>query len=624
VTRQASLEYKPFLDGLRAIAVLVVILYHLGLRGFDGGYLGVDIFFVLSGYLITRLLIDEKERTGRIDFLRFYARRARRLLPALYLLLLAVVVLGPRIYAAASTSTVARDALSSLLYAANWSFIVFRQSYFDSFADPSPLRHMWSLAVEEQFYMLWPLAVLALPMLHRRGMAVVTALAAASILALALLHDPTAPSRAYYGTDARIHEPLIGALAALIATRHRARLAPLRHAAVPCLLAIAGFVVLLGDRATAYYQGLSTVFCLVTALLILGLDTPGSTPVKWLLSSRPAVWLGKISYGMYLWHWPIVIAVPLLWPTTAAVQVAAVLGLTLAISALSYHVIERPIRQAPSVAGRAVTPPRALTAAAIAAAVVAVPIVLALRSSSEPAWASDEFSVSGSGGYRIAVIGDSIAKSLVPGFEQVAQERGWTVIDGARGGCSVAGGYQVDPHGKGFSWSNRCAKTQVATLEWVAAARPDVIVWDSHSETNDLLDLVTRLPAVHGSAEHDQLVRQGWDDALERLPDVPILIVAALHGGPGRSIVCARTPGHCADDGSDGKVAHLNALLALLPATHPRVQVISVADMVCPSGPPCPTSVNGMVMRPDGHHYSEDAAVMIARRIAAQLPIERR
>src|SRR2546429_6663696 len=223
VSENKRFTYQPALDGLRAFAVLSVFAYHLDAGWARGGFLGVDTFFVLSGFLITSLLVGEWARHGGISFAGFWARRARRLLPALLLVLLAVAAFAVLEAPADQLDGLRGDGLATLFYGANWRFIASGQSYFNLFTEASPLRHMWSLAIEEQFYLVWPLITFVCLRLARGrhwllGL-VCGAGAGASVATMAVLYDPSDPSRAYYGTDSRAHLLLIGAGLALILAR---------------------------------------------------------------------------------------------------------------------------------------------------------------------------------------------------------------------------------------------------------------------------------------------------------------------------------------------------------------------------------------------------------------------
>ncbi len=211
-----QLPYRPGLDGLRALAVAGVVLYHAGVSWMPGGFLGVDVFFVLSGYLITSLLLAERRRKGRVGFKAFWARRARRLLPAV-LLVVFVCLLAASTIARDDLARTRGDALASLVYLTNWHLIAASHSYFNAFGRPSLLQHLWSLAVEEQFYLCWPLVLMgSLKLLGRRYTVVLTVLLVLASTALMWgLYDPNQdPSRVYYGTDTRAATLLVGALLA--------------------------------------------------------------------------------------------------------------------------------------------------------------------------------------------------------------------------------------------------------------------------------------------------------------------------------------------------------------------------------------------------------------------------
>ena len=224
-------RHLPALSGLRALAVLGVMAYHLQLGWASGGYLGVDLFFVLSGFLITTLLLEEWVATAAINLAAFWSRRARRLLPALFLVVLALAVYlvanaefaGPGANGAIDLSALRGDAIATLLYVGNWHAIYAHQSYFAQFSSPSPLQHTWSLAIEEQFYLVWPLLLALVLRASRRswrqvglGLTVVVGLGSAALMAL-LFHPGADPTRIYYGTDTRLFDLMAGAAVAFVA-----------------------------------------------------------------------------------------------------------------------------------------------------------------------------------------------------------------------------------------------------------------------------------------------------------------------------------------------------------------------------------------------------------------------
>jgi len=357
-TPRPALARQPALDGLRGVAVAAVVAFHL--EHLKGGFLGVDLFFVLSGFLITSLLLVEFEGGQAVDLGRFWSRRARRLLPALFLLLgvlallMAGKVLGQR-------PGFRGDALATLGYAANWHAMARDIGYWDLFAQPSPLDHMWSLAIEEQFYLLWPPLVLGLLVLARRragrgrghlvaGVAV--AGAAASFAVLALTWSATDTSRAYYGTDARVGPTLLGAALAALVTVDRRRSARRRTgwwapAAGTAALAFLlwSFAVVRGT-APAYYRGGLAAFALAAVVVVAVVVRGRAGPLGAVLGFAPLRGLGIISYGVYLWHWPVIVyATPERTGLDGWALDAACVAMTLALAIASFLLIERPIRR---------------------------------------------------------------------------------------------------------------------------------------------------------------------------------------------------------------------------------------------------------------------------------------
>ena len=349
-----GLPYVGGLDGLRAFAVVAVLLYHAGVAAVPGGFLGVDVFFVLSGYLITSLLLAERERTGRIDLLRFWARRARRLLPAAVLVVVAsvaaIAILHPR-----EAGPLRGDAIASLFYVNNWHQILAERSYFDAFERPSLLQHLWSLAVEEQFYLLWPLALGACLSALGRGRTVAVTLVAGvcSAVFMAFLFQPgTDPSRVYYGTDTHAVGLLVGALLAFAWPLRPLVSVPRRRAAaaLDAGAALAGAAVLIAmltwqDYDPWVYRGGIAVVSIATAVLVAAIAHPASRAGRW-LGVAPLLWIGRRSYGIYLWHWPVMALTRPGLDVDASPWLVVPLqfALTFALAAASYKWVEQPFR----------------------------------------------------------------------------------------------------------------------------------------------------------------------------------------------------------------------------------------------------------------------------------------
>lgn len=355
-------RYIPALDGLRTLAVVAVVLYHLNLTWAQGGLLGVTIFFVLSGYLITRLLLNEVAKTGHIDLKSFWIRRIRRLFPAVVTVVVVTCALCT-IFNHVMLTKMRPDILPSLLFFNNWWQIAQDVSYFNALGDPSPLTHFWSLAIEEQFYLIWPPLLFAMVSMHvskpntRR---VVLGLAAVSALAMMVLYNPTAdPSRVYYGTDTRVFSLLLGAWMAFIPDRdlapvrlaHRlgldrlasaakrgkldknakgghgektdsaAETAPAQPSALtrfwssPASIDVLGVVGLVGLAAmvaltngyTAFQYRGGTLLCSILTLMVIAACVQPQGLVARALAAEPLVWVGKRSYSIYLWHYPLLL-----------------------------------------------------------------------------------------------------------------------------------------------------------------------------------------------------------------------------------------------------------------------------------------------------------------------------
>ena len=355
----------PGLDGLRGIAVLAVIIYHADVSLLVGGFLGVDVFFVLSGFLITTLLINELTETNTVDRARFYIRRIRRLMPALFLVLFfSVLVSG--LFVLDAAYHVRRDLPWAMTFVLNWSYLFFEQSYFVNISRPPLLQHLWSLSVEEQFYVIWPIMLIGLYKVKIGNLTPrVKIFIASTVLAIAstawMVHlsvangypIPNDPSRVYFGTDTHAMGLLIGCAAAALwrSERLNERLTPDRAAAMNGLglFSIAGlayFFLYVSELNEFLYRGGFLVLSILTAILVVVAAHPG-LKFGQRLGNPVLKWFGDRSYGIYLWHWPIFVlmrsGIDIQWPDPIAFVVK--IAIVLVIADLSYRFVEMPIRQ---------------------------------------------------------------------------------------------------------------------------------------------------------------------------------------------------------------------------------------------------------------------------------------
>ena len=355
-----ALPRMPALEGLRAIAVLAVLLYHAEVSWIPGGFLGVDVFFVLSGFLITSLLLHEIDGTGRIRLRSFYRRRARRLLPALFLVLIGAALLGVTVATDAATQ-LQRDIPAALTYVTNWVYISADLSYFDAVGRPPMLEHLWSLAVEEQFYLLWPVVLIlaarrgGVPMVRRWAM--IGAVASTLwMTVLSIRHGlpvPNDPSRVYFGTDTHAMGLMVGAA---LATWWRPADVPSRTGIVHRLgvdiVALTGLLVLgwvfwqVSEYSGLLFRGGFLLLSVLVAVVIVAVTHPASL-VGRAMGRQPLRYLGQRSYGLYLWHWPVFVVTrpggDLAWDGWWAV--VGRIGLTMLLAELSYRLVEDPIRR---------------------------------------------------------------------------------------------------------------------------------------------------------------------------------------------------------------------------------------------------------------------------------------
>jgi peptidoglycan/LPS O-acetylase OafA/YrhL len=626
-----TLGYRPGLDGLRAFAVVAVLLYHGDVSWARGGFVGVDVFFVLSGFLITSLLLTEHEATGRVDLRRFWTRRARRLLPAL-----SGVLLGVALYAAVwgqptELGRIRGDGIASLFYVSNWRFVLDGSSYFSLFEAPSPLAHTWSLAIEEQWYVLWPPVLLGVlrvlkVRLHLVAATCVALAAGSAALTAMLFHAGADPSRAYYGTDTRAQALLIGAALAALARGGRPvlRLDATRRSAALSTLGVAGAIALVGmvvfvDAESAWlYRGGFLLVALAAVALVAAAATGGV--VARALAWRPLVAVGAISYGLYLWHWPVDVVFDASRTGLAGVALLTVrAAVTFALAISSYRLLELPIRQggfaaltrrAQTGARRAVVPAlAACLAAAIAASTlgaVSVPSVAQLADSQAVARVAPDPART-----RVLMLGDSQMLTLMFYGRTAFMESGPQYQSAAIVGCGV-----FDP---GMQAAGSCGDRARTWRQAVRVFDPDLSVllvgaWET-------LDFVSGGHVyAHGTPEHElalvAIVTRAIAPLLERGGRVALLEVPPFGNPNGERLYGPQR----ADPGS---VAAVNGALQAVAAVRTAVTFVPWADAIAPDGR-YTAEVDGVTVRLDGVHVSgapgarlaTDRLVPILRRLA--------
>jgi peptidoglycan/LPS O-acetylase OafA/YrhL len=622
------------LDGLRFVAVAAVMAFHFGVPGAQAGFLGVDLFFVLSGYLITRILLKQVE-SGRVNLPDFWTRRVRRLAPAVLLALAVTIAWGALEASMTMRDDLRGDITATLAYVANWHFIS-SSTYFEATGDQSPLLHMWTLAVEEQFYVLWPITLFLIAVLvpARARLTIVAAVAATGVLVSAwrlesLWIGSGAPDRAYMGTDSRMFGPLFGALVAIVIMR-----APHLGAShlTNTVVVVMGSAILvwamfaLGSAdgpSGAYPRGGAVLVALGSAALIWGLATRAS-PVSAVLALAPFAYLGRISYGIYIWHWPLIIWAGKEWTEMDGFStVPRVLGLTaaiVAVAALSYHAVEKPIRYGTvgrHLSGRWVA---VLLPAALCTMIAVNTSVVVAHAGAEIAPAATAKAHAPVVTKTVILVGDSVPQLLSHEFADAAAKRGYVGVRATSGGCPATAVGKVLSSGAKVEGSD-CARVAAKQDAKIKAYRPALVIWWSRYELAPRLGPDGKvLPLGSNAYFHEQ--QAAFDKRVRALTRLGARLVTVQIEPPGPDLavrnpeekyfLVGQTLLHRPD-----VVKGWNAFLARHKG--PKVFSISIDHLVChDTRVPCDDRLpNGESARPDGVHYSNRIGPRLAPQILA-------
>jgi peptidoglycan/LPS O-acetylase OafA/YrhL len=667
-TAPGDRRFRPDVQGLRAIAILLVVLFHAGIPGITGGYVGVDVFFVISGFVITGLLLREREAGRRTSILNFYSRRARRIIPAASLVIIVTVIAAFHYLGSLTGHETAVDGQWAALFLANFHFAASQTNYLASQRPPSALQNYWSLAVEEQFYIVYPTVFLiAASLVTRISLRVRLAILLGTVIvasyAFSIVFTSTNPSSAFFSPLTRAWELALGGLIAVGSDSLR-RL-PQPFAAFLSWLGLAAIVTASVTLTSAsVYPGALVAIPVIGAGLIIAAGT--SQPawgVEYLLRQKPFQLLGLISYSLYLWHWPIlIIATQNRGATNLPVwdNVLLLLVATLA-AALTYRLIENPVRHSRVLMQRrwaSVVMGLCLIGATLAVTTYeeqrptinlgslstatsgsrcqspAASLVSHLRStylSSHPQATRGTTQVQ-----PAVVVGDSTSCTLLPGLEAVGPSYGMAFKNAAVIACGVVSG-EIAPlyesNGLNLSAPTKLCQGEAnrAETEAIERYRPSLIVWGSTDERDAI---VNDTPAgsrilTPGSSEWKSVMLKRMDDRVEKFIATGARVILlseppSVHNGSETGI-----------NSNDIEYGEMNALLRDVAARHPKqVAVVNLQPRVCPSGPPCQFVVDGYGtkgktvaqaiangLRPDLIHYSPTSSLWVAKWLVPRISV---
>jgi peptidoglycan/LPS O-acetylase OafA/YrhL len=610
------------LDGLRGVAVAGVLLFHAG--HLEGGYLGVDLFFVLSGFLITSLLLREHERSGTIDLKRFWIRRARRLLPAALGLIVFMALFSVVIASGFELERIRSDAVATVLYVANWNAIISQHGYFDLFAAPSPLEHTWSLAIEEQFYLVWPIVVLVLLRYLKVRLqlffVICLALSLVSFGLMFFLYTPGADaSRVYMGTDTRASSILIGAVVATAIKLwgYSSALSQRIAIEVAAWAAVVGLAVAwtaMAGTADITYQGGMFACSIGAAIIIIAISNPEVGPLGKVLAVQPFVFLGIISYGLYLWHWPVYVVLD---PGRTHLDGWSLTALRIAVSVViavvSYYLFEQPIRN--GVIGRRIENKWAVLAAPAAAIIVLFLVISVTVVAAPPARVALAQGPGDPNDPSVLFVGDSGSFELAERFGEIAPELHLRVDNQAQKGCRV-------DRGDGF------VKTIIGRDDVVGVLGPTC--GDGLRGKVEQTDAKVAFLHLAGPASSEVKIdgefRTPCDPLfMERFEENLRLLVKDVTS-TGLTLMIANSPNISSDrqpEDMRAKIAEYtrctNELIVKVQKSMPRTVLIDLEGWLCPGGGPCRTEEGGVILRTDSTHFIGEGGHIAARWLAPQI-----
>jgi peptidoglycan/LPS O-acetylase OafA/YrhL len=642
-------QFRPDLEGVRGVAILLVVLFHAGISRLQGGFVGVDVFFVMSGFFITGLLVREQEDSGEIDLSRFYGRRALRLLPPLLLVVLATLAVVTVLYAPIDRAQIAGTARWVALYSGNIDFARGSVDYFSS--GENPLLHTWSLAVEEQFYFVWPLLLLFVGSAYASGegngaskrLLVAMGIAGALSFIASIWLTNTAQPWAFFSMPTRIWEFALGGVLAAGLADQTERLGRFRGLLQVVGLGVIVAAALIYDKGTAY-PGLAAVVPAFGAVaIIIGGQSQQGGVVSRALATPSLRWLGRMSYTWYLWHWPLVgLAAVLDWNVGVPGRLAWS-AFALLLAWLTHRFIEQPSRDGPPSRWSPTTMTFAALGASAAVAMIAhVAMLAAERRAALPdqrifaaarqdrmehdCWATtvDEPKSPCEFGDRnssttVVLLGDSHAEHWLGGLDRVGRERGWRIVAMVKGGCPVADMPELT-NARRRRYYEQCARYREAMVRRIIALKPAVAIlasWDHY------------MP-VDGSTSAWQVTPATWERGLHRTYErlsaarIPTIVIRDVphteFDVPGcLSRRAARLPFSpaCVYE-RRGALSDVAIAAQTRAAQGTAVRFVDMNDQICPSAR-CGVVRNGAVVFTDDNHLTASFSRSVAPALGARL-----